>query len=87
MLGNGSKVRRSLIGSGCRIGKNVELFNSILLDKVELKDNCKINDSVLGVGTVIGENAQVRSTYSESGCRVVDAAKVEGETLIRSTLA
>lgn len=84
VVGNGAKIRRSVIGPGCRIGKNVELFNSIILENVELKDNCKITESVLGMGTIIGANAQVKSTYSESGCRVADSGKVEGEILIRN---
>jgi NDP-sugar pyrophosphorylase family protein len=76
VMGPGGKIRRCLIGPGCRIGKNVELFNSILLENVELKDNCKITESVLGAGTSVGENAQIKSTYSESGCRVADSLKL-----------
>ena len=55
-----------------------------MLDGVEIKDNCKINECVLGVGTVIGENVQIKNTYSEYGCRVADSLKIEGEILIRS---
>lgn len=84
IVGITSKIRRSLIGANCKIGKNVEIFNSILLDGVEIKDNCKINECVLGVGTVIGENVQIKNTYSEYGCRVADSLKIEGEILIRS---
>ena len=54
MVGNSSKIRRSVIGANCKVGKNVEIFNSILLEGVEIKDNCKINESVLGAGTVVG---------------------------------
>lgn len=83
-LGPMGKIRRSVIGPGCRVGKNVELFNSILLENVELKDNCKITECVLGAGTSVGEGAQLKSTYSERGCRVADSLKMESETLIRN---
>ena len=78
IVGNGAKVRRSVIGVGCKIGRNVAIFNSILLEGVEIKDNCRINESVLGLGTVIGENAQIKGTYSESKCRVADSVKMDG---------
>jgi ADP-glucose pyrophosphorylase len=84
VLGANSKVRRSVILPGCKIGKNVELFNCVLMENVEIKDNCRVHESVLGAGTVVGENAQVKGTYSESGCRVADSLKVDGETLIRT---
>ena len=41
-VGNGAVIRRSLVGANCKIGKNVELFNCILLEGVEVKDNCRI---------------------------------------------
>lgn len=33
-VGSGAVLRRSIVGAGCKIGKNVELFNSILLEGV-----------------------------------------------------
>lgn len=54
VIGNEAVIRRSIVGANCKIGKNVELFSCILLDGVEVKDNCKIRDSVLGIGTVVG---------------------------------
>lgn len=48
-----------------------------------MRENSKVRESVLGVGTVVGEGAQVKGTYSEGHCRVADSLRVEGETLIR----
>ena len=83
-LGAGTKVRRSCVGGGCRIGKNVDLLNCVLLSGVEIRDNVKISDSVIGKGTYIGEGAVIRNTYCESGCRVADGAKLESESLIKA---
>lgn len=33
-IGANQKIRRSCIGAGCKIGKNVEILSSILLDNV-----------------------------------------------------
>lgn len=55
----------------------MEILSSILLDNVELKDNCRIVDSVLGSSCVIGEGVSIKGTYAESGCRVADGASLE----------
>lgn len=38
LIGPSCKIRRACIGSHCKIGKNVEILNSIILDNVEIKD-------------------------------------------------
>jgi len=52
------------------------LLNSILLEGVEVNDNVRIIDSVIGVGCYVGEGAVIKGTYSEAGCRVADGMKI-----------
>jgi NDP-sugar pyrophosphorylase family protein len=38
VIGEGTKIRRSIIEEGCKIGKDVDIINSVIMSGVHIKD-------------------------------------------------
>lgn len=67
------KIARSVIGNGVKLGKNVTLNNCVVMDDVEILDNCVIQNSVLCRGVKVKE-----------GCKLDDCQIGEGFVVTKS---
>ena len=47
----------------CRIGANVKILNSLIMDEVVIGDNAHIQNSVIGQKSVIGTKAQLKDCF------------------------
>ena len=54
-----------------RIGNNVKIINSVLLDSIAVGDGCHIQNSVIGQGCNINDQASLRD------CQVKGVAKCQ----------
>lgn len=75
-------MRRSIVAGGCKIGKNADIVNSIILEKVEIEDNCKIIDSVVGGSAYIREQSNINSCQLAPNCHVYRQTTLEGEIVL-----
>jgi translation initiation factor eIF-2B subunit gamma len=70
MLGEGStleekcSVKKSVVGRLCRIGSNVKIINSVVMDYVTVEDGCTIQNSV------ICSNVNLQERCSLKDCQV-----------------
>ena len=49
-LGDKCSVKRSVLGSNCRLGANVKIINSVLMDGVIVDDGCHVQNSLICCG-------------------------------------
>ena len=54
-----SEIKGSVLGVGCRVGKNVRIFNSIIGQKVNIGDNCVITNSIIQSNVTIGASTTI----------------------------
>lgn len=86
----GSKVKQSLICEGCQIfgeiehsivfpgvyiGKGTKIKDSIIMAKVHIEENAKIEKAIIGEETVIGEGSIIGGEYLEEG--IMDFQKMK----------
>ncbi len=77
----GSKVKNSLIASGCIINSQVE--NSVLFKKVFVGNNSVIKNSIILNGAYIGDNVRVENCIVESNETLLSGTTYIGENGIR----
>jgi len=61
-VGDVSSIKKSVIGSNCSIGKNVQIFNSYIWDDVEIGDDCVIESSVICRGCVVKRSVSMEDS-------------------------
>ena len=49
-LGDKCSVKRSVLGANCRLGSNVKIINSVLMDSVVVDDSCHVQNSIVCSG-------------------------------------
>lgn len=77
-----ASIKRSIIWNNCLIGSGAEVRGAVLCSKVKLKENSHVHEnSVIGMKTVINENAIV-----EPNIRVWPAKKVDCDSIITENL-
>jgi mannose-1-phosphate guanylyltransferase len=54
-----AKVQRSFVGSGCHVGPNAEVVDSVLMDDVRVGDGARVERSVVGAGGSVGAGASL----------------------------
>lgn len=62
----------SSVGENCRLEANVEISGSALLENVQVLAGAKIISSIIGEGSVIGPNSQVRNCVLGARTTVTD---------------
>lgn len=77
----GSRVKNSLIASGCIINSTVE--NSVLFKKVFVGNNTVIKNSIILNGAYIGDNVHVENCIVESGETLLSGSSYIGEDGIK----
>ena len=76
VIGEHSKVSHSVLGAHCRIGTNVNIVNSFIMQGACIEDDCNISDSVVSMG------ARVQAyTELKAGC-LVGPGVIVGEKAI-----
>ena len=79
--GENNSVKKSTIGSHCRLGTGVKITNSVLMDHVIVEDGARISNSIVCSNAEIGAKSQLDSC--QIGARVkVDAGRVVKENSI-----
>ena len=75
-IDEGTTISSSVIGRGCKIGKNCRLSNVFVWDNAVVGDNCQISNCVIGVDAVVN-----------SGCKISDCGIIgEGVELPAKTV-
>ena len=49
-LGDKCSVKRSVLGANCRLGANVKIINSVLMDGIVVDDGCHVQNSIVCSG-------------------------------------
>ncbi|KAI5798343.1 nucleotide-diphospho-sugar transferase [Pyronema domesticum] len=83
-IGEGSSVGNSIIGNGCKIGKNVELDGAYIWENVVIGDGCKIQKSIVASNSVLGNNCLINGAVVSYGVKVEDGTKFEPGQMITS---
>lgn len=78
----GCKMRRSTVGNGCRLGKNVDITNSVIMENVTIESNCKIADSIIGPNCLIRADSTLVNCQLAQGCLVEAESKRDGEVIL-----
>jgi glucose-1-phosphate adenylyltransferase len=56
---SGARIKRSVVGSGSRVHSYSQIKDSVLLPRVEVKRNCRIQNAVIDKGTVVPEGTVI----------------------------
>lgn len=70
VIGGGSRVAQTEIGSDCTLEPGVELFNSTLADHVQLQRQSSITDARLGRYSYVGRQAYLNLVAAGSFCSI-----------------
>lgn len=81
-----SNVKKSLIGFNCKIGKKVKITGSIILDNVEIEDNCIIENCIIGYDSIIKKKSKMVNCQVEGGYVIPESSMFKGEMLKRDDL-
>ncbi|XBW35850.1 hypothetical protein QEN19_001422 [Hanseniaspora menglaensis] len=81
-----SNVKKSLIGKNCKIGKKTKIIGSILLDNVEVDDNCIIENCIIGYNAKIKRKSKLVNCHVEGGFIVLENGMFKSEVLKRDDL-
>lgn len=81
-----SNVKKSLIGFNCKIGKKVKITGSIILDNVEIEDNCIIENCIIGYDCIIKKKSKMVNCQVEGGYVIPESSMFKGEMLKRDDL-
>lgn len=89
MLGEGSQlgdkcsVKRSVVGRHCRIGSNVKIMNSVLMNYVTVEDGSVIQGCIISSNVHLQERANLRDCQVGAGYVVGAGAEYRSEALAR----
>lgn len=75
----------AILGARCRLGTDVEIARSVLLDGVTVADNVTIKDSIVGPNCHIGEDAVLMDCVLGEGVRVEKGVLLKNLKLDAST--
>ena len=58
--GEGSSVKKSVVGANCTIGANVKIVNCVLMDNVTIEDGCSLSGVTVCSGAHIEQGCELR---------------------------
>lgn len=79
-LADGSVVGDSVLGRGCRIGKNVIIDRSYLWDDVVVGDGSSVYQAIIANDVVIGKNCKI-----EPGALISFGVRIADDTIVLGT--
>ena len=65
VLVSGSKVKRSVLFSNCRVGSYGHIKDSVLLPEVQVGRNCRIEHAIVDRGAVIEDDSVIGVDHDE----------------------
>lgn len=78
VVGENSTISRSVVGKRCRIGQNVCIVGSYLMDGVVVEDGCTVTTSVVDKDVVISNSSKVSGAIIGAGVKLPVSSTVEG---------
>ncbi|KAJ1570605.1 hypothetical protein NDA11_001734 [Ustilago hordei] len=78
-VGERTTIKRSVVGRGCVIGKNVKLIGAIVMDGVRIGDNAKLENCILAAGSVVEEKSNLKDCDVAASVRVPSGTNSKGE--------
>jgi len=93
MLGESTSVgekcvfKRGSIGSNCKIGDRVKLFDCILMDHVEIESNATLTECIVGSNSKIGTKCDLKSCIIGYRQIVPPGRKSQNEVIIEDDYA
>ena len=85
-IGSGSSISGSAIYGDCRIGRNVEIVDSVVMDSVRIEDRAKIFRSVIMNGDTIAEDCEITDSVLSQKLNLQKGSKVFNVALHSETM-
>ena len=63
-------IKRSVLGAMCKLGSNVKIINSVLMDSVIVHDGCHLQNCIVCTGAQLQARAPGGSSYAYGASRV-----------------
>lgn len=60
-IDSGARIKESVIGANCRLGKNVRLDGCYLMDNVVIENDCELSKCILSSNVLIKKNCQLKA--------------------------
>lgn len=58
-IAEGAAISFSVVGNGCKVGKDCRLRNVFVMDNVRIGEGCNLSNCVIGQGAVIGKGCKI----------------------------
>lgn len=84
-IAEGTKISCSVIGSGCRIGKDCRLRNVFVMDNARIGDNCNLSNCVIGMGAEIGSDSKITDCGIVGDCVELPPKSVVQKNYVQAT--
>ena len=68
----GARVVASTVGSGCVVGSNAIVENSVILPGAVISDGSRVVDSIIGYGAIVGDKALVENLSIVGNGQVIE---------------
>ncbi|RWS26852.1 translation initiation factor eIF-2B subunit gamma-like protein [Leptotrombidium deliense] len=82
VFGDRCAVKKTVIGRNCNIQGKVKLVNCVVMDNVEIEENCSIQGSIICSGVHIGHSSEIKDCVIASKQNVVAFAKFSNEVIM-----
>jgi NDP-sugar pyrophosphorylase family protein len=80
-IGDGTRIANSCVDNYTQIGKNVEITDSAIMDRVIIDDNAIIDESIIGRHVTIKSSPKKQTKISSVSVVADDVSLVEGSEL------
>lgn len=87
ILSGKASIKRTMLGSHCRIGDNAKLANCIIMDHVVLGAGVKLKNCIVCPNSIIGARCNLENCKIGPGTQLEEAQHLDGETLSSSSVA
>ncbi|BBN08773.1 translation initiation factor eIF-2B subunit gamma [Marchantia polymorpha subsp. ruderalis] len=86
-MGDKCRIKRSVVGRHCRIGSNVTIVNSVIMDYVTIQDFCSIQSSVVCSNALLQERSSLKDCQVEASYQVEANQEYREEALVKKEKA
>ncbi|CAL8468630.1 g8170 [Coccomyxa elongata] len=90
MVGRGTtmadkcSIKRSVLGAMCKLGSNVKIINSVLMDGVQVQDGCHLQNSIVCHNAHLQERVTLRDCQVGPGLVVSEGLEHREEVLAKA---
>lgn len=81
-FGEKCQLKGGSVGSGCKIGDRVKLFNCVVMDSVEIESNVTLSDSIICSNSRIGTKCELKSCIVGQRQVIPTKRKANSEVII-----